>query len=1010
MTFTSLLKQSAVAAAVTLLVLTGPASAQVLFQDTFDRANNDDIDADTTGMLGTLAPLTYLEGPAGDSVADGSLSNIENNALQLADGPNMSMVSLDQNFIGGMNSMSISLDLVANNGTNNAPDFFVGLGVGGTQAEAAAVGFDHNATVESPGWKGNQNGTTAGSGFADFYVAWERTGANPNSDGRIAFWKNGVRGAIFDNDGSFYNIGDTLDVDLVFDDFNAGAMVTANVSYGETFVGSDTFTWDNTDSNYIGVTGRMNNQGWTVDNLTIDTSAAVVPSLTIDRDTGNITFTNTTTAPLEIVAYSIQSDQPVFDTTQWVTLDTQDTSNTWERLTAPGDSASDLSEGTLGVTGFVVDAAGGPNDSINFGNVWVPSPFENFTAVDFRDAAGATIPVGIQVVGNGGEPLQLGDFDGSGVIDAADWAILRGNLISDPPGDGLINYAIGDVNIDGVIDRRDFNEFKNLFDAANGEGAFQAMLAGVPEPTSAALAVFAGAALAALRRARRLTACLALGALLSVAGPVEAADLLIDTFDRADSDDIDASQDGVLAGSPVTYVENGDDSLGNNAALTNISGNQLQMADGTNATTFYIDRNFIDSAITTDGVLSIKLDIAANNGGTTDQQRFVGIGVGSSLTELQGQASFDQNATAASPAVRGNINAANSGFADFWVGWTPNSGGALQVVKNGNLNRQLSDLVDNATSTEGWTQPSEADGVAAELEVQLKIADFGAGTPVAATFFYNGTRIGGDAFRWDNSGQNYIAISARQELEGITVDDLEITTTTADAFETQTLSLEVYTATGEVLLVGGLGTPTIDQYEVTSVDGGLMAGAFDGIRGDSGIPAGDGSGNGWELGGSQSDTLLSEFFLGDFGQGTTQLAQDFSASLGDIYDTGADTRDLMLEYQITNGDVQGQPITISGIAAYIDGTGDFNGDGTVDAADYTVWRDNLNGAEASLAAGSGTGDGIVDVDDFNLWKVMFGRTFAPAATAAPEPSTVTTLLGAFAFAVRRGRRFSKEES
>ncbi len=57
--------------------------------------------------------------------------------------------------------------------------------------------------------------------------------------------------------------------------------------------------------------------------------------------------------------------------------------------------------------------------------------------------------------------------------------------------------------------------------------------------------------------------------------------------------------------------------------------------------------------------------------------------------------------------------------------------------------------------------------------------------------------------------------------------------------------------------------------------------------------------------------------------------------------------------------------------------GDFNGDGVVDAADYTVWRYGL-GSTYTL-------------DDYEIWKATFGATLpggGSAATASvPEPAT-----------------------
>ncbi|MCA9239446.1 MAG: hypothetical protein KDA37_04570 [Planctomycetales bacterium] len=52
--------------------------------------------------------------------------------------------------------------------------------------------------------------------------------------------------------------------------------------------------------------------------------------------------------------------------------------------------------------------------------------------------------------------------------------------------------------------------------------------------------------------------------------------------------------------------------------------------------------------------------------------------------------------------------------------------------------------------------------------------------------------------------------------------------------------------------------------------------------------------------------------------------------------------------------------------------GDYNGDGSVDAADYTVWRDGLGGE--------------FDASDYLVWRDNYGApTVQPRATATPEP-------------------------
>jgi hypothetical protein len=86
--------------------------------------------------------------------------------------------------------------------------------------------------------------------------------------------------------------------------------------------------------------------------------------------------------------------------------------------------------------------------------------------------------------------------------------------------------------------------------------------------------------------------------------------------------------------------------------------------------------------------------------------------------------------------------------------------------------------------------------------------------------------------------------------------------------------------------------------------------------------------------------------------------------------------------------------------------GDYNGDGVVDAADYTVWQDKVgtsgvpgevigDGDDGSL---TGSPDGVVDISDYQFWKLQFnlGTTPASAWAMVPEPDGAALLLVALA--------------
>lgn len=89
--------------------------------------------------------------------------------------------------------------------------------------------------------------------------------------------------------------------------------------------------------------------------------------------------------------------------------------------------------------------------------------------------------------------------------------------------------------------------------------------------------------------------------------------------------------------------------------------------------------------------------------------------------------------------------------------------------------------------------------------------------------------------------------------------------------------------------------------------------------------------------------------------------------------------------------------------------GDFNDDGVVDAADYTLWRNSVGatgvGLAADVAGPNGMPDGIVDELDYRCWKANFGFALRPNGAAqealgtVPEPgcgAIGAVVVGAFA--------------
>ncbi len=122
---------------------------------------------------------------------------------------------------------------------------------------------------------------------------------------------------------------------------------------------------------------------------------------------------------------------------------------------------------------------------------------------------------------------------------------------------------------------------------------------------------------------------------------------------------------------------------------------------------------------------------------------------------------------------------------------------------------------------------------------------------------------------------------------------------------------------------------------------------------------------------------------------------DFSGFYGDYEVTvGSQTFDLSLARSDTTYSLFVAP-------------GDYNGDGTVNAADYTVWRDTLGSIEDLRA--DGNGDRMIDQSDYAIWKSLFGIAYgngsgAGSLATVPEPASIVLLaMGAVVCLSRRRR-------
>lgn len=332
---------------------------------------------------------------------------------------------------------------------------------------------------------------------------------------------------------------------------------------------------------------------------------------------------------------------------------------------------------------------------------------------------------------------------------------------------------------------------------------------------------------------------------------------------------------------------------------------------------------------------------------------------------------------------------------------------------------------------EGWVDDAGA-GDGTDLAIGRKehvvaVFDQSAGMPGNITVYRNGSLMGtadiaanlnlNTFLKADNTGGDHNVWIGRSQwpdpLVAASVDELRIYSHAVSVQEalagtvygpnvtgaTAIPSIEVNKNTGMISLKNPTAAPvSLEYYSITSAAGALKTDTWNSLDAqnynavdgpDPGTIAGDSPGEGWDKAGGSNANQLIEAFLGSAG---SVLAANATLNLGAAYNTatfGAANGDLVFRFGIANGPLITAPVTYVSSAV----PGDYSGNGVIDAADYTRWRDTL-GANVTPGSGAdGSGNGVIDQADYNVWKNAFvGGGGSVSGAAVPEPTSLALLL------------------
>jgi hypothetical protein len=724
-------------------------------------------------------------------------------------------------------------------------------------------------------------------------------------------------------------------------------------------------------------------------------------TLEIHRITGEMKLINPTGAPLAgLESYSITSASGALNSANWKPI-----TDNYDRASGPGDGSVDFDNdwsidvATTGELSESVDSGdGGVLGTISpvilsiGSGPWIKTPIEDLEiALNF--AGGVTRRANVNYVGNNGSRFAIGDLNGSGSITVDDWTLFIAGAETDlsaltPAQD----YQSGDLNGDGENNIFDFGIFKNAYDAANGLGAFEAMLATVPEPSC--LVLFgAGTVLLVSRRRRnsfraetvgdrnqiadihfskgrsmnctRLTNLPLLALLLSLA-------------------QVSVCQAGVLEDFPFND---------SNGTLLADAANSVPLGGTWNEDTTDMDNSSVQngvyriqksSAVTPSGFGTNFLDIANI---TSGKAWLVAEMAGWHFSSIVGANEFDATQF---EEIRFDF-LDNDG--DAQGGSTITAEVEIERVAGGGVEIHGDALGTGGSIAAQSLSLSQGNPFTVVLALDKDANSYEIFTKNGAGPFTSLGFAAVDAARNGNSIRFVANNSFAGTGEFFDIDRIYLTDVDPVNVSTDKLSLQVDLGTGSTHILNDTSTTfEINSYRLFSDTPDPLYNFGNWISfsdqnldpvdapADPDSTVGNGIGETWDEAGGSDDNVLAESFL--FGKSVFNNGR--SEWLGYVFDTGADPNAIVFQYRDAVSDA-----VVEGNVVFVTSDANFDGDNDVDGIDFLTWQRNVGlGGQTDNSNGDADGSGTIDGGDLAVWESQYGPVPLSAATSAvPEPTT-----------------------